>query len=222
MKRTILACLKFERSDLPLVPALSAGLAVAGEILALIIGLTEHDSAAFAIPAAFLLYGGAFFCMLFAAAYLSHNYSMLLQFSATRRGLLAGLCLHSLLTAALCEVFAVVFSLLLGAVNRNIFFASMTGSLFQVTPWYGFALALVLPILLGIIISGVILRFGKAGGWALYIVFIGVCITTDRWLGFFQQALLTAAGPAVLAGLALALLALAGLCVRWLLKAPVK
>ena len=199
MKRMISACLRFEAPDLWLaVPAALFPVLVV-EVTALMIAATEDD------PEALVL-----------LVYLCSNFPLLLQFSASRRGSLAGLCLHILRMTVLAEVIAAAATMALGAVNHGFFPRFAVGELWRGIPVFVWPVCAVLPVLLGLVWAGVLTRFGRTGGWVLYFLFIGGCFSTDKWLHLLAEQPWMAVFPVGV----LAALAVCG--AKWLMKAAVK
>ena len=105
MKRMISACLRFEAPDLWLaVPAALFPVLVV-EVTALL-AATEDDPEALVLLSGVGMILTAFLCCMLGGVYLCSNFPLLLQFSASRRGSLAGLCLHILRMTVLAEVIA--------------------------------------------------------------------------------------------------------------------
>ena len=120
MKRMISACLRFEAPDFWLVLPAALFPAAVGEVTALL-AATEDD------PEALLLLTGVgmiltvVLCCVLGAVYLCGNFPLLLQFSASRRGLLAGICLHILRMTVIAEALTAAAITALGAVNHGFF-----------------------------------------------------------------------------------------------------
>lgn len=215
MKRMISACLRFEAPDLWIVLPAALFPVVVGEVTALL-AAAEDD------PEALMLLTGAgmiltvILCCVLGAVYLCGNFPLLLQFSASRRGLLAGLCLHILRMTVLAEVIAAIAITGLGAVNHSFFPLFAVGELWRGIPVFVLPLCAVLPVLVGLVCAGVITRFGRTGGWVLYFLFMGGCFSVDKWLHPLAERPWMVVFPVGV----LAVLAMCG--VRWLMKAAVK
>ena len=207
MKRMISACLRFEAPDLWLaVPAALFPVLVV-EVTALMIAATEDDPEALVLlPGVGMILTGVLCCVL-GVVYLCSNFPLLLQFSASRRGSLAGLCLHILRMTVLAEVIAAAATIALGAVPL----ASYGG-----IPVFVWPVCAVLPVLVGLVWAGVLTRFGRTGGWVLYFLFIGGCFSTDKWLHLLAEQPWMVVFPVGV----LAALAVCG--AKWLMKAAVK
>lgn len=215
MKRIISACLGFEATDLWLVLPAALFPAVVGEIAALLTA-ADGDSEALLMLTALGMLLTVVLCCVLGVAYLCSNFPLLLQFSASRRGLLAGLCLHILRMTVLAEAIAAAVITGLGAVNHRFFPAFSVGELWRGIPVFVWPVCAVLPVLVGLVWAGVLTRFGRTGGWVLYFLLIGGCFSVDKWLHpLVEQPWMVVFPVGVLA-----VLAMCG--VKWLTKAAVK
>ena len=181
MKRIISACLGFEAPDLWLVLPAALFPAVVGEIAALL-AAADGDSEALLMLTALGMLLTVVLCCVLGVAYLCSNFPLLLQFSASRRGLLAGICLHILRMTVLAEIIAAAAIMALGSVNHGFFPQFAVGELWQCIPVYVWPVCAVLPMLVGLVCAGIISRFGRIGGWVLYFLFMGGCFSVDKWL----------------------------------------
>ena len=215
MKRIISACLGFEAPDLWLVLPAALFPAVVGEIAALL-AAADGDSEALLMLTALGMLLTVVLCCVLGVAYLCSNFPLLLQFSASRRGLLAGICLHILRMTVLAEIIAAAAIMALGAVNHGFFPQFAVGELWQCIPVYVWPVCAVLPMLVGLVCAGIISRFGRIGGWVLYFLFMGGCFSVDKWLHpLAEQPWMVVFPVGVLAALAV--------CgAKWLMKAAVK
>lgn len=215
MKRIISACLGFEATDLWLVLPAALFPAVVGEIAALLTA-ADGDSEALLMLTALGMLLTVVLCCVLGVAYLCSNFPLLLQFSASRRGLLAGICLHILRMTVLAEAIAAAVITGLGAVNHRFFPAFSVGELWRGIPIFVWPVCAVLPMLVGLVWAGVLTRFGRTGGWVLYFLLIGGCFSVDKWLHpLVEQPWMVVFPVGVLA-----VLAMCG--VKWLTKAAVK
>ena len=215
MKRIISACLGFEATDLWLVLPAALFPAVVGEIAALLTA-ADGDSEALLMLTALGMLLTVVLCCVLGVAYLCSNFPLLLQFSASRRGLLAGICLHILRMTVLAEAIAAAVITELGAVNHRFFPAFSVGELWRGIPVFVWPVCAVLPVLVGLVCAGVATRFGRTGGWVLYFLFIGGCFSVDKWLHLLVEQPWMVVFPVGV----LAVLAMCG--VKWLTKAAVK
>ena len=216
MKRMISACLRFEAPDLWLaVPAALFPVLVV-EVTALMIAATEDDPEALVLLPGVGMILTVVLCCVLGGVYLCSNFPLLLQFSASRRGLLAGLCLHILRMTVLAEIIAAAAIMALGAVNHGFFPQFAVGELWQCIPVYVWPVCAVLPMLVGLVCAGIISRFGRIGGWVLYFLFMGGCFSVDKWL----HPLAEQPWMVVLPVGVLAVLAVCG--AKWLMKTAVK
>lgn len=215
MKRIISACLGFEATDLWLVLPAALFPAVVGEIAALLTA-ADGDSEALLMLTALGMLLTVVLCCVLGVAYLCSNFPLLLQFSASRRGLLAGICLHILRMTVLAEAIAAAVITGLGAVNHRFFPAFSVGELWRGIPIFVWPVCAVLPVLVGLVCAGVATRFGRTGGWVLYFLLIGGCFSVDKWLHLLVEQPWMVVFPVGV----LAVLAMCG--VKWLTKAAVK
>ncbi|WP_296045552.1 hypothetical protein [uncultured Gemmiger sp.] len=215
MKRMISACLRFEAPDLWLaVPAALFPVLVI-EVTALMAATEDDPEALVLLPGVGMILTVVLCCVL-GAVYLCSNFPLLLQFSASRRGLLAGLCLHILRMTVLAEIIAAAAIMALGAVNHGFFPQFAVGELWQCIPVYVWPVCAVLPMLVGLVCAGIISRFGRIGGWVLYFLFMGGCFSVDKWLHpLVEQPWMVVFPVGVLA-----VLAVCG--AKWLMKTAVK
>ena len=215
MKRIISACLGFEAPDLWLVLPAALFPAVVGEIAALL-AAADGDSEALLMLTALGMLLTVVLCCVLGVAYLCSNFPLLLQFSASRRGLLAGICLHILRMTVLAEIIAAAAIMALGAVNHGFFPQFAVGELWQCIPVYVWPVCAVLPMLVGLVCAGIISRFGRIGGWVLYFLFMGGCFSVDKWLHPLVERPWMVVFPVGV----LAALAVCG--AKWLMKTAVK
>ena len=167
MKRMISACLRFEAPDLWLaVPAALFPVLVV-EVTALMIAATEDDPEALVLLPGVGMILTVVLCCVLGVVYLCSNFPLLLQFSASRRGSLAGLCLHILRMTVLAEVIAAAATIALGAVNHGFFPRFAVGELWRGIPVFVWLICAVLPVPVGLVWAGVLTRFGRTGGWVL-------------------------------------------------------
>ena len=215
MKRIISACLGFEAPDLWLVLPAALFPAVVGEIAALL-AAADGDSEALLMLTALGMLLTVVLCCVLGVAYLCSNFPLLLQFSASRRGLLAGICLHILRMTVLAEIIAAAAIMALGAVNHGFSPQFAVGELWQCIPVYVWPVCAVLPMLVGLVCAGIISRFGRIGGWVLYFLFMGGCFSVDKWLHPLAEQPWMVVFPVGV----LAVLAVCG--AKWLMKTAVK
>ena len=135
MKRMISACLRFEAPDLWLAVPAALFPVLVGEVTALMIAATEDDPEALVLlPGVVGMILTVVLCCVLGVVYLCSNFPLLLQFSASRRGSLAGLCLHILRMTVLAEVIAAAATMALGAVNHGFFPRFSVGELWRGIP----------------------------------------------------------------------------------------
>ena len=186
MKRMISACLRFEAPDLWLaVPAALFPVLVV-EVTALMIAATEDDPEALVLLPGVGMILTVVLCCVLGGVYLCSNFPLLLQFSASRRGSLAGLCLHILRMTVLAEVIAAAATMALGAVNHGFFPRFAVGELWRGIPVFVWLICAVLPVPVGLVWAGVLTRFGA--------------ILFAYWRGFQHRQMAAPAGRAAVDG----------------------
>ena len=154
MKRMISACLRFEAPDLWLAVPAALFPVLVGEVTALMIAATEDDPEALVLlPGVVGMILTVVLCCVLGVVYLCSNFPLLLQFSASRRGSLAGLCLHILRMTVLAEVIAAAATMALGAVNHGFFPRFAVGELWRGIPVFVWPICAVLPVLVGVLFT---------------------------------------------------------------------
>ena len=215
MKQMISACLRFEAPDLWLAVPVTLFPVLVGEVTALLAATEDDPEALVLLPGVGMILT-AVLCCVQGAVYLCSNFPLLLQFSASRRGLLAGLCLHILRMTVLAEIIAAAAITALGAVNHGFFPRFAVGELWRGIPVFVWPVCAVLPVLVGLVCAGIISRFGRIGGWVLYFLFMGGCFSVDKWLYPLAERPWMVVFPVGV----LAALAVCG--AKWLMKTAVK
>lgn len=221
MKRTFSATLRFLRSDLTAAGVIALLILLLAAGLGVMMALLDSPQNAPLVMMLTLIFGNGICAMVFSMVYFSNWFPTLLAFPANRRGLLAAISLFCLgLTAGL-----LLLTLLAGALCTLALGAVLGCTLampWQVTPWFVWPLALLLPPLLGLVMGGVQIRFGPRAFWALYFGFLILCTTTSHWLPTLLDRLAPDRQLALAAAPCVGLLVLAALSVRWLLRAAVR
>lgn len=221
MNRTMLAVLRYTRPDLKWAALGTALLGLFGEVLGVFVTVMGEPEAVSMLIVSILLGGGLLMNLICAILYLFTNFPLLLAFSATRRGLTAGLAVHCLLFTALQ-----VGTAFLWGTASTLVHSPLTGAApdlpWQWIPWPVWPLLLLAPLLLGLFFGGMVQRFGRRAGWVLYALFLLSCGTTSSWLPALTDHL-PASGyrPLMLGGTAL-MLALGLLGVHFLQRARVE
>ena len=216
MKRTLCATLRFLREDLVLPLAALPVFALLGVGLGVLVALLDTPQEAPLAAAVVMLLSGVLLTVVLSIVYFSNWFAVLLAFPANRRGLLAGLLLFCLGISALAQLAA----LAVGSLCTLGFGAAFGQPLAM--PWQQIP-AFVWPCcLLGPVLGGLQCRFGAAAFWVMYFVFLGLCSTASWWLPVLTDRFSPTGLAALGAGAGLALLLLAALAVRWLLRAAVK
>ena len=153
MKRMISACLRFEAPDLWLAVPAALFPVLMVEVTALMIAATEDDPEALVLLPGVGMILTVVLCCVLGVVYLCSNFPLLLQFSASRRGSLAGLCLHILRMTVLAEVIAAAATIALGAVNHGFFPRFAVGELWRGIPVFVWPVCAVLPVLVGVLFT---------------------------------------------------------------------
>ena len=221
MKRSLSATLRYLRSDLSVTAAGAALLSLLSLALGGLMFLLESPEDAAMMVTAVMAGGGALLTLVLTIVYFSNWYTVLLAFPLTRRGLLAGILLFCLGASALMQLAALV----LGTLCTLVLGAALGCTLampWQVTPWFVWPLALLAPVLPGLILGGLQCRFGPRAFWVMYFVFILICSTTGQWMPWLTTRFPPAALTGLIAALCAAVPAMALLSVRWLLRASVR
>ena len=194
---------------------IEAGAALAAGLFIGVIALVEQDSAEliFAMPGVLALVAAAFLNVLPAGCGFSIYFKLGVHMGMTRRSMLAGMLGTGLAMSAVMVAGAAALNGLAVLAGRGMGTLNVLGYL----PAWAWAALVYLPVAVGLLGGSVLLRFGRKGFWALYIVFMAVCIgpsllnlsVPDAVLDLVLAALpwlLPAAG---------AVLALAGAALLW-------
>lgn len=221
MNRTLLATLRYHRTDLKWAVFITVLLGLFCEALGLFVAFMGEGEAASLLVLGVLLGGGVLVNMVCTVIYLFNNYSLLLSFSSTRRGLTAGLALHCLLFTALQVGTALVWSTL-SALVWGAALHLPPDLPWQWVPWPVWPLLLLGPTLSGLFLGGIVQRFGQRAGWALYFLFLAGCGTTSSWLPVLSHRVPAAGYPALGLGVLALLLVLGLLGIRLLQRSSVE
>ena len=181
LNRTLLATLRYHRADLKWAVLATALLGLLGIGVGILLTALDEPKGASLFTQSILLGGGVLVNLVCTVVYLFNYFSMLLSFSATRRGLIAGLSLHCRAFTALqvgtAFVWGTVSALVWGAVLH------LPPDLpWQWIPWPVWPALLLAPALLGLFFGGVVQRFGQRAGWVLYFLFIVGCGNAGNWV----------------------------------------
>lgn len=222
MKRTVAALWRYDRKELLAPAALTLGCWLLVEIVTCLVMRYDTIAEVWPVGAAAALYGGALFCTVFNGLHFALEYDFLLQFPLSRRAAMAALLTFQLGQGLLSLAAAALLTMLETPLHRALYGA--TANAWMLTPWWAWPVMLVLPVLLAVFAGGVLARFRRRGGWALYLLFISLCISCSSWLDPLVTLLtdVPALLPALLAALTAALLLLAALGARWLLRTAVQ
>lgn len=221
MKRTLCATLRFLREDLVLPLAALPVFALLGVGLGVLAALLDTPQDAPLAAAVVMLLGGVLLTVVLSIVYFSNWFAVLLAFPANRRGLLAGLLLFCLGVSALAQLAALAVGSLC-TLGFGAAFGQPLAMPWQQIPAFVWPCCLLGPVLGGVVLGGLQCRFGAAAFWVVYFVFLGVCSTASWWLPVLTDRFSPTGLAALGAGAGLALLLLAALAVRWLLRAAVK
>lgn len=221
MNRTIRAVLRYTAEDLKWVLLVSLILGLFGEGLGLAAMLLGEPEDAGKLVLGVMLGIGFLVSMILAIVYLANQFTMLLSFSATRLGLTVGTLVHVLRISLL----QIVFALLWGTADTLVR-SAVTGVSYPLPwawiPWEIWPLALLLPVWIGLLLGGLLQRFGAKGFWCAYAVFMIGTTSISQWLDAAVDFLrplpwqgLAVAGAAIFLGLA-------ALSLHWMQRAIVK
>lgn len=229
MLRMIRGIVRVDLDDLKLELGIQGGAWLLGEIIQAVIVLVSvfGKGDVERVPAAgtaAAVYGAAGCMIIVNVARFVVEYQLHLRFPLTRRGALAGHLISMLAHDAILGAGALVWGGV-GAVLHPLLY-DRTGltilPTFAHTPWFAWLILLLAPLPVALLAGGIISRFGRAGGWLLYMLFMVVCLSLDQIIEFFENFGVHTNAWTLLAVGALGLAVLLALCVRWLLKAAVQ
>ena len=226
MLRMIRGIVRVDLDDLKLELGIQGGAWLLGEIIQAVIvfvsvfgkGDVERVPAAGTAAA---VYGAAGCMIIVNVTRFVVEYQLHLRFPLTRRGALAGHLISMLAHDAILGAGALVWGGV-GAVLHPLLYGRTGLTIlptFAHTPWFAWLILLLAPLPVA---EGIISRFGRAGGWLLYMLFMVVCLSLDQIIEFFVNFGVHTNALTLLAVGALGLAVLLALCVRWLLKAAVQ
>lgn len=220
MNRTTRSVLRYTREDLKWVLPVALGLGGLGEglgLAALWLGKPENASQ---IVLGAMLSITFLISMIVSIVYLSTQFSLFLSFSTTRRGLVAGILLHTLRISILQTAIAFLWGTADTLVRRAL------GGVFplpwQWMPWVIWPLAVLLPAWIGLFMGGLLQRFGAKGFWCAYVVFLLGTTGISQWLHPVIDALRPLPWQIPAAGLLVLAAGLAALSLHWLRRAAVR
>lgn len=225
MLRIIRSVVRVDLGDLKLELGIQAGGWLLGEILVfLLMRLAGDMTSVPALGTAFALYG-ALLCMLITDTVRFWGmYALYLRFPLTRRASLLG-HMAAMLTHNAALAAGALFWAGVGAVLHPLLYAGMglpvTPTL-AYTPWPAWLALLLVPLPMGLLACGITTRFGRKGGWVLYVVFMMFCFSLSNIMDYYFDVFAASDNWwMLLAGGAAALAVALALCVRWLLRAAV-
>lgn len=220
MNRTMRAVLHYTAEDLKWVLVVSLILGLLGEGLGLAATLLGEPEDAGKMVVGTMLAISFLVSMILSIVYLANQFTMFLSFSTTRRGLTAGILLHGLRISVLQTAIALVWGTADALVRRT-----LTGNSplpWEWIPWGIWPLALLLPVWIGLLLGGLLQRFGAKGFWCAYAVFMigttSISQWTDAAADFFRPVPWQT--PAAIA--VVVIVGLAALSLRWMQRAIVK
>lgn len=220
MNRTMRAVLCYTRTDLRWLLVTAAVIGLFGEVLGALTCLLGEPENAGKIALGIML-GMTILCStVMSILYLNTQFSLFLSFSATRRGLTAGLLLHSLRMNLMLVGFAFVWGTV-DTLVRGIF----TGGYplpWQWIPWFVWPIALVAPVWVGLFLGGVLQRFGAVGFWICYAVFIIACGNISHWADAALRLFAPVPWPMLAASILAVVAVLAALSLHWLQRTAIK
>lgn len=220
MNRTMRAVLHYTAEDLKWVLVVSLILGLFGEGLGLAATLLGEPEDAGKMVVGTMLTISFLISMILSIVYLANQFTMFLSFSTTRRGLTAGILLHGLRISVLQTAIALVWGTADALVRR-----AVTGNYplpWEWIPWGIWPLALLLPVWIGLLLGGLLQRFGAKGFWCAYAVFMIGTTSISQWadaaVDFFRPVPWQT--PAAIA--VVVIVGLAALSLRWMQRAIVK
>lgn len=220
MNRTMRAVLHYTAEDLKWVLVVSLILGLLGEGLGLAATLLGEPEDAGKMVVGTMLAISFLVSMILSIVYLANQFTMFLSFSTTRRGLTAGILLHGLRISVLQTAIALVWGTADALVRRT-----LTGNSplpWEWIPWGIWPLALLLPVWIGLLLGGLLQRFGAKGFWCAYAVFMIGITSISQWADaaadFFRPVPWQT--PAAIA--VVVIVGLAALSLRWMQRAIVK
>lgn len=219
MNRTMRAVLRYTQNDLKWLLIAATVIGLFGEGLGALACLFDEPEDAGKIVMTVMLAIFFLISMILSIAYLSNQFPMFLSFSATRRGLTAGILLHSLRLNLMLVALAFVWGTLDALVRRV-----LTGAYplpWQWMPWPVWPAVLVLPLWIGLLLGGLLQRFGAAGFWCAYVVILLGASSCGQWLDAALR-LLSLPWPVLAAGVLVIMGGVASLSLHWMQRAVVK
>ena len=220
MNRTIRAVLHYTAEDLKWVLVVTLILGLFGEGLGLAATLLDEPEDAGKMVVGTMLALSFLISMILSIVYLANQFTMFLSFSATRRGLTAGILLHGLRISVLQTAIALVWGTADALMRR-----ALTGSYplpWEWIPWEIWPLALLLPVWIGLLLGGLLQRFGAKGFWCAYAVFMIGTTSLSQWLHAAVNFLRPVPWQAPAAAAVVVIAGLAALSLRWMQRAIVK
>lgn len=220
MNRTIRAVLHYTAEDLKWVLVVTLILGLFGEGLGLAATLLDEPEEAGKMVVGTMLAISFLISMILSIVYLANQFTMFLSFSATRCGLTAGILLHGLRISVLQTAIALVWGTADALVRR-----ALSGSYplpWEWIPWVIWPLALLLPAWIGLLLGGLLQRFGAKGFWCAYAVFMIGTTSLSQWLDAAVDFLRPVPWQAPAAAAVLVIAGLAALSLRWMQRAIVK
>ena len=220
MNRTIRAVLHYTAEDLKWVLVVTLILGLFGEGLGLAETLLDEPEDAGKMVVGTMLALSFLISMILSIVYLANQFTMFLSFSATRRGLTAGILLRGLRISVLQTAIALVWGTADALMRR-----ALTGSYplpWEWIPWEIWPLALLLPVWIGLLLGGLLQRFGAKGFWCAYAVFMIGTTSLSQWLHAAVDFLRPVPWQAPAAAAVVVIAGLAALSLRWMQRAIVK
>lgn len=220
MNRTMRAVLHYTAEDLKWVLVVSLILGLLGEGLGLAATLLGEPEDAGKMVVGTMLAISFLVSMILSIVYLANQFTMFLSFSTTRRGLTAGILLHGLRISVLQTAIALVWGTADALVRRT-----LTGNSplpWEWIPWGIWPLALLLPVWIGLLLGGLLQRFGAKGFWCAYAVFMIGTTSISQWADAAADFLRPVPWQTPAAIAVVVIVGLAALSLRWMQRAIVK
>jgi hypothetical protein len=162
-----------QRQDFWQGPAIVLAVYAVMQVIMLVIYAFSHEETVLGLglPTLFALACAALMNLLQAAGRFSNEFRMGLHMSATRRQMMLSGVVLSFANA----VEMVLLAAGLQALWTALFGAPGAENILAAFPLWGWAAAIYVPVAMGILAGGILLRFGRIGFWVLYGCFMLFC-----------------------------------------------
>lgn len=220
MNRTMRAVLRYTQGDFKWLLPVTVCLGLLGEGLGLVAVFMDEAEDAAQIVLGVMLAFSFLVSMISSIVYLANQFTLFLSFAATRRGLTAGILLHGLRISVLQTAITFVWGTADVLVRRALGMASPLP--WQWTPWVIWLLALLLPVWIGLLMGGLLQRFGPKGFWFAYAVFMVGASSASQWLDAAAEFFRSVPWPLSATAGIVTFVGLAALSLHWMQRTTVK